>query len=312
MLKRRDFLKELGSSGIAFGLVACSKYPEPEPVMKEDKNQIVVPEVMENATVIRTSKLAEPEAPMVRTAVPSKETQNLKRVRNFNQNFEDDLYLEPSKIKLLKSSEKKLSRVKEYIGYGHFNLLSFDEMIAFSKRYSKLQAFTPAELDFLDEVFHFNAQLYGFWGNKVLDKMTAKIDSRDVAKVPRTGHFVFKGEAQILYAKIRKEIGPSIVLTSGVRGIVKQLQLFLAKSLRVGANMSRASRSLAPPGHSYHGVGDFDVGKVGLGASNFTSQFAQTDEYRRLTDSGYIKIRYTRDNPYGVRYEPWHIKVVKS
>jgi len=75
-------------------------------------------------------------------------------------------------------------------------------------------------------------------------------------------------------------------------------------------NLSKASRSLAPPGHSYHGIGDFDVGKVGFGRKNFSEEFARTDEFHRLVELGYVDIRYPRDNLFGVRYEPWHIKVV--
>ena len=73
-----------------------------------------------------------------------------------------------------------------------------------------------------------------------------------------------------------------------------------------------ASRSLAPPGHSFHGVGDFDVGKVGLGASNFTDVFAETAEFQQLVDLGYVSMRYPKDNQLGVRYEPWHVKVVSA
>ena len=87
------------------------------------------------------------------------------------------------------------------------------------------------------------------------------------------------------------------------------MHLFLKKSILVGGNLSRASRSLAPPGHSYHGIGDFDVGKVGLGYANFTEKFSQTDEFKQLKKLGFVQIRYTEDNPFGVRYEPWHIKV---
>ncbi len=53
-------------------------------------------------------------------------------------------------------------------------------------------------------------------------------------------------------------------LTSGVRGVAKQFILFLAKAEANGGNLSLASRSLAPPGYSYHGVGDFDVGEKDL------------------------------------------------
>ena len=60
----------------------------------------------------------------------------------------------------------------------------------------------------------------------------------------------------------------------------------------------------------FHGIGDFDVGRIGWGAKNFTDQFAQTREFKTMEDLGYVQIRYTTDNRLGVRYEPWHIKVV--
>jgi D-alanyl-D-alanine carboxypeptidase len=52
------------------------------------------------------------------------------------------------------------------------------------------------------------------------------------------------------------------------------------------------------------------VGKVGFGLKNFTEEFAQTAEFKRLLDLGYIGMRYPKENLLGVRYEPWHIKVV--
>ena len=55
---------------------------------------------------------------------------------------------------------------------------------------------------------------------------------------------------------------------------------------------------------------DFDVGKIGFGRKNFTEAFATTDEFKKLVDLGYVEIRYPEGNTFGVRYEPWHIKVV--
>ena len=104
-------------------------------------------------------------------------------------------------------------------------------------------------------------------------------------------------------------MGRGAILTSGVRSVIKQFLLFLDKAYRCNGNISLASRSLAPPGYSYHGIGDFDVGQVGLGSDNFTERFTTTPIYRRLRDLGYINIRYQRDNLLGVRFEPWHIKV---
>jgi zinc D-Ala-D-Ala carboxypeptidase len=140
--------------------------------------------------------------------------------------------------------------------------------------------------------------------------MTDAISTKDTSKIPYTGHYLFKGKPQEMYKEIHNIIGDSIILTSGARSIVKQMYLFVNKCVRTKENLSIASHSLAPPGYSYHGIGDFDVGKVGYGYRNFTADFAKTDEYKKLMDLGYIKIRYTQDNPCGVRYEPWHIKVV--
>jgi LAS superfamily LD-carboxypeptidase LdcB len=57
-------------------------------------------------------------------------------------------------------------------------------------------------------------------------------------------------------------------------------------------------------------VGDFDVGKRGFGRKNFSTEFARTEAFQRLLSLGYVQIRYPAGNPYGVRYEPWHIRVV--
>jgi len=99
-------------------------------------------------------------------------------------------------------------------------------------------------------------------------------------------------------------------LTSGIRSVVKQMHLFLSKVLQTDGNLSQASRSLAPPGYSYHGIGDFDVGQAGFGADNFTARFAGTQAFKKLHSLDYVDIRYTNGNKLGVRFEPWHIKVV--
>ena len=112
-----------------------------------------------------------------------------------------------------------------------------------------------------------------------------------------------------MYDEIRAALGSDVILTSGVRGIVKQLRLFVAKATSFDGNLSLASRSLAPPGYSFHGIGDFDVGIAGWGARNFTADFAETEIFKRLIDLGYVAIRYPLDNRLGVRFEPWHIRV---
>lgn len=221
-----------------------------------------------------------------------------------------DVVLSGDALKAVASLSQKLHATREVVGYGNFNLLSFDEMYRVGKQYSKVGEFSKEETDLFESIFYENAADYGFYGEKIFTSLTAEINEKETIKIPHTGHYLYRGKSLEMYEKIRHDIGESIILTSGVRSVVKQMDLFLHKIVRSRGNVSVASRSLAPAGYSFHGVGDFDVGKVGMGGKNFTSAFAHTDEFKKLIDSGYIQIRYPKDNPFGVRYEPWHIKVI--
>lgn len=218
--------------------------------------------------------------------------------------------LDASELKAVASLSHKLYRTRQTVGYGNFNLLGFDEMYQIGKRYSRVGAFSKRELELFESIFYEKASRYGFYGEKVFTSLTDNINKKETYKVPYTGHYLYKGKALDMYESIRKDVGDTIILTSGVRSVVKQMDLFLRKVVRSRGNVSVASRSLAPAGYSFHGIGDFDVGKVGMGNKNFTSAFAKTDEFKKLIDSGFVQIRYPKDNPFGVRYEPWHIKVV--
>jgi hypothetical protein len=241
---------------------------------------------------------------------PKKAEDYLDKVRNFEDEFSDDIHLSESEAKVMHSVLLRLRGVERSVGHGNYNLISFDQAIKFAKRFSSVGQFTPQELNFIEKIFFTQAADYGFLGEKVSTELTASIKVADTKKIPYSGHYVYRGEAESYYQKLKKDVGDSIILTSGIRSNVKQMHLFLAKGVKSNYNLSKASRSLAPPGHSYHGVGDFDVGKIGWGNANFTDEFSKTDEFKRMQDLGYVKIRYTADNRFGVRYEPWHIKVV--
>lgn len=210
---------------------------------------------------------------------------------------------------LLQSISLKLKQTQKLVGYGNFNLLSFDDFLKIARNHTHIGKITKNELNYIESIFYMNASEYGFYGKKVSFQLSDKISRRNTVKIPHTGHYLYKGEPYDLYERLKKEVGPSIVLTSGVRSVLKQLDLFLYKANKLEGNYSKASNSLAPPGYSFHGVSDFDVGKVGLGYKNFTSFFANTIEYKSLQKLGYISIRYPQNNPFGVRFEPWHIKV---
>jgi D-alanyl-D-alanine carboxypeptidase len=234
----------------------------------------------------------------------------LLKMKNFNKPHKDDIYLDQQYLWLLKSTVKRLRRLQQTVGHGNFYLLSIDEAIRFSRNYSRIGSFTRAELDFLEMVFYEDFIPYGFFGDKPQKNLTDSIQKRDTVKIPRTGNYLYKGAPQETYDKIKKDLGDQVVLTSGIRSITKQMYLFLNKAYKSKGNLSLASRSLAPPGYSFHSIGDFDVGKIGFGVSNFTERFTTTDVYKKLNAYGYLKLRYVQSNLLGVRFEPWHIKVV--
>jgi len=234
----------------------------------------------------------------------------LQKMTNFENSHHEDVYLTPNQNALLGSVFRRMDRVQNVVGHGNFNVLGFDDALKLGNRYSSVGEFPNAEKEFVEELFAKNPRGYGFYGDKVIMNLTFKIAEKEMKKIPRTGHFLYRGEAEALYTQVKKDLGDKVFLTSGIRSVVKQTHLFLAKTIQSKGNLSRASRSLAPPGHSYHGIGDFDVGKVGFGAKNFTEDFASTDEFKKLVDLGYVDMRYPKNNLLGVRYEPWHIKVV--
>ncbi|MEM7587539.1 MAG: D-alanyl-D-alanine carboxypeptidase family protein [Acidobacteriota bacterium] len=233
----------------------------------------------------------------------------LEKIRNFDEVYAEDVILDEQQMKILESTARRLTKAQRVIGHGHFNLVSFDDLLKYCRRFRSIGRMQPQELDFLEEIFAADAADYGFFGEKVQTEMTAVIPERDVVKIAGTGHFLFRGEPENKYAKMCKDLDGNIFLTSGIRSVVKQMQLFLDKAVSTDGNLSQASRSLAPPGYSFHAVGDFDIGKVGAGLDNFNEVFAETDEYKKLVDLGYVELRYTPTNPFGVRHEPWHIKM---
>ncbi len=233
----------------------------------------------------------------------------LNKMRNPNNLYEGDVTSNLEEQRMVNQLALRLSQVKRVVGHGNFSVLGFDDMLRFSRNYSQIGQFEKEEIDFLEKLFYEDAIHYGFYGEKPLTSLTDNIERRAIEKVPNTGQYLFKGEPLKLYTKIRRDVGDSIILTSGVRSVIKQMHLFLRKASNYEGNLSLASRSLAPPGYSFHGIGDFDVGCVGMGAQNFTNAFAETDEFKKLIDLGYTDIRYPLDNQLGVRFEPWHIKV---
>ena len=221
-----------------------------------------------------------------------------------------DIWVSEAHKPLLLSVSHKLDQVEKIIGHGKFNLISFDEALLLAKNYSKIEPFSEKEIAYMEEVFYTDPKIYGFYGIRTCSNLTETIDEKEVIKVSNTGHYLFKGASSDALKRINKDVGNSVVLTSGVRSVVKQLSLHLDKIISEHGNITLATHSLVPPAYSYHTIGDFDVGKRGWGHENFTANFARTKEFWSLQKLPYISMRYTFGNSDGVRFEPWHVQIV--
>lgn len=143
----------------------------------------------------------------------------------------------PNVSQLLKLFRSKVIPVpEEIVGNGDEGELS--------TYFVKMENF---ESSHLEHVFSDEVSRYGFFGEKVITKLTTVFPTKNRIKVSSTGHFLFRGEAENLYERVKKDLDENVVLTSGIRSIVKQTHLFLAKTIYSKGNLSKASRSLAPP-----------------------------------------------------------------
>lgn len=223
---------------------------------------------------------------------------------------QEDVFLSSNDVINIENVRAKLKKVQRYVGFGNFNIISFDSTRYILKRAKGMKDFTKDELDFIEYIFYYKPETHGFYGERTSMSLSNKINKKDVKKIAGTGHYLFKEKSVQTYNHMVKDLGENIILTSGVRSIVKQMKLYLDKIHKSKYNLSLASKSIAPPAFTYHALGDFDVGKKGLGSSNFTSRFALTKEFREMKKLKYIDMRYTINNKDGVRYEPWHVKVI--
>ncbi len=221
-----------------------------------------------------------------------------------------DIYLSYSEYQILNNLNSRLKRLRKFVGFANFNLVSYSEALYYGRNYSAVGSFTNDELSLIDKLFYESTEQYGFFGQKTCFNIENKISKKTVVKIPRTGHYLFKGKALEDYTKLRKDVGSTLVLTSGVRNVFKQLSLYCNKLYRNGGNITRATLDIAPPAYSYHTISDFDVGRKGWGYKNFTSDFALTFEFEKMKKLDYISMRYNKNNNDGVRFEPWHVEVI--
>jgi hypothetical protein len=225
-------------------------------------------------------------------------------------NINQDVNLHINDLKILYSLDARLRRLKRFVGFANFNIISLDQALFYARNYSSIGKFTKQEIDLIEKLVYSEPSNFGFYGKKTVNNITQTISKKDIEKIPYSGHFIFKGKPLEDYHRIIKDVGSNLILTSGIRNVVKQLSLYVSKVKSMNGNLSKASRIIAPPAYTYHAISDFDIGKKGWGNRNFTAEFARTKEFAKMRKLPYVSIRYTINNKDGVRFEPWHVKVI--
>lgn len=233
------------------------------------------------------------------------------KMEKFYEPHSDDIYVTGKELSLLESCWLKLKQVSDLVGFGNFHVMGFDACRKTCAQNRDIGALSADELAFIEEIFYRDAKVYGFFGERVFKDITCEIAINDTVQLDN-GQFLYQGNPVRLYKKLSAHIGNSLVMTSGIRSVAKQLHLFMDKALTNRGNLSLASRAIAPPGYSFHGCGDFDIGRSGWGGRNFTKEFESTFEFKELYRLGYVKLRYPPGNRLGVRYEPWHVETTSA
>lgn len=108
--------------------------------------------------------------------------------------------------------------------------------------------------------------------------------------------------------------GIILVPISGFRSLEDQKHLFFdVKAQRAQVATKRAEVS-APPGYSEHHTGyAVDIGDGNTPATNLSQSFENTAAFKWLEQNAArysFEISFTKGNPQGVSYEPWHWRFV--
>ena len=103
--------------------------------------------------------------------------QYLAKMHDFENAHREDIFVPREQFQTLIASFKRLDRVQSLVGHGNFNVVSFDDVLRYGRNYSAVGVFEAAEVNFIASVFDADALGYGFFGNRVVDKLTSVVSS---------------------------------------------------------------------------------------------------------------------------------------
>ncbi|MEX2411724.1 MAG: M15 family metallopeptidase [Candidatus Paceibacterota bacterium] len=113
--------------------------------------------------------------------------------------------------------------------------------------------------------------------------------------------------------KFARDNGINILLISGFRSVEYQKSIWEHK-LSSGKSVNQIIYNVTPPGYSEHHTGcAIDI--ITNGYSPFSKRFEESDTFRWLCKNAKLfglTMTYTKNNYYGITYEPWHWSFKKT
>jgi zinc D-Ala-D-Ala carboxypeptidase len=141
--------------------------------------------------------------------------------------------------------------------------------------------------------------------------------ANELENITPDGQFKMRRVAAESYQKMAAAAaadGVNLSPISAFRSIADQNDLFFRVKEERNQGVSKRAEVSAPPGHSEHHTGyAIDIGDAAQPDTNLSHSFEQTSAYRWLSEHAAqysFEMSFTRDNPQGVSYEPWHWRFV--
>ena len=113
----------------------------------------------------------------------------LSPVISTNLMAQGDVYLSLDEFETISSLNRRLKRLKSFVGFANFNLISYKQSLYYGRNYSKIGAFSLKEISMIERLFAENPNDYGFYGERTCMNLDNQISKRDVKKIPYTGHY---------------------------------------------------------------------------------------------------------------------------
>lgn len=178
----------------------------------------------------------------------------LRKIKDPDTNYPDDIWATPEQMVLIYSCYNKLSKVQSLVGYSNFNFTDLPTVTYAGRQQrdtgkrlggktERTLPFTKLEEQFMDQIFAIDAKAYGFYGERVIYDKNHRINPKKL--VSADGHFLRRGEAHAKFIKIKDQINGQLSstnnssskldmqVTSGIRNIPKQMRLFFRKAIRL-------------------------------------------------------------------------------